>query len=66
MKFVWPANYIHWMWFVLSVCPVRECCTLIYIQSSWQSYTGEAAPRVVNMHGVRVVYMHEERGWIQH
>ena len=28
--------------------------------SSWQSYTGEAAPRVVNMHGVRVVYMYEE------
>ena len=31
-----------------------------FIKSSWQSCTGDAAPRVVNMHGVRVVYMYEE------
>ena len=31
-----------------------------FINSSWQSCTGDAAPRVVNMHGVRVVYMYEE------
>ena len=30
------------------------------MKSSWQSCTGDAAPRVVNMHGVRVVYMYEE------
>ena len=28
--------------------------------SSWQSCTGDAAPRVVDMHGVRVVYMYKE------
>ena len=48
------------------VCVVCMCCsrvlyTVIYIQPSWQSCTGDAAPRVVfNMHGVRVVYMYEE------
>ena len=30
------------------------------MKASWQSCTGDAAPRVVNMHGVRVVYMYEE------
>ena len=30
------------------------------MKSSWQSCTGDAAPRIVNMHGVRVVYMYEE------
>ena len=44
------------------VCVVCLCSshTVIYIQPSWQSCTGDAAPRVVNMHGVRVVYMYEE------
>ena len=51
---------------MLSVCAVRECCTLLYIQPSWQSCTGDGAPRVVKMHGIRVVYMYEEGGWIQH
>ena len=51
---------------VVCMCCLRVLCTVIYIQPSWQSYTGDAAPRVVNMHGVRVVYMHEEGGWIQH
>ena len=48
---------------MLSVCAIRECCTLLYIQPSWQSCTGDGAPRIVNMHGIRVVYMYEEGGW---
>ena len=42
------------------------CCQYaLYVgcfMSSWQSCAGNAAQRVVNMHGVRVVYMYEEGG----
>ena len=50
------------MRFMLSVCDFCECCT--YMKASWQSCTGDTAPRVVNMHGGRVVYMYEEGGLI--
>ena len=45
---------------VVCMCCSRILYTVIFIQPSWQLCTGDAAPRVVNMHGVRVVYMYEE------
>ena len=47
------------VWVVCMGCS-RVLYTVIFIQPSWQLCTGDAAPRVVNMHGVRVVYMYEE------
>ena len=44
--------------YVVGVVSMR--CMLDFFMSSWQSCTGDAVPRVVNMHGVRVVYMYEE------
>ena len=46
---------ILFMWLVLVYAVV--CCRLHEVG---QSCTGDAVPRVVNMHGVRVVYMYEE------
>ena len=42
---------------VVSLVVYVVCCCL---HSSWQSCTDDAAPRVVDMHGVRVVYMYKE------
>ena len=46
---------------VSTVCDfLRVLYNFVYMKISWQSCTGDAAPRVVNMHGVRVVYRYEE------
>ena len=36
---------------------------MLLLTSSWQSCTGNAAPRVVKMHGVMVVYMYKMGGF---
>ena len=56
----------------ICVCVCVCLCVCVCVCVCWQYCTGDAAPRVVNMHGVRVVlhvqggrvvYMYEEGGW---